>query len=587
MESAEAGKSILLIPEPKKCKLGNGYLPWNKAKFSCDKDGMPSGENLVCVCPDESLKEQQYNLSIGDFGISIFAGSAKGAKLALQTLRQIAMQSDGLGLPYLEISDWPDLSTRGFMLDISRCKVPTMQTLGFLVDMLALFKFNRLELYTEHTFAYKDREIVWAGASPMTPAEYRMLDGLCRAAGIELVANQNSLGHMERWLRYPEFQYLAESKAPFVDPLGTVRKFPTTLYPDETALEFMDGLYANLLPNFTSDKFNVGCDEPWELGMGRSSAEVAEFGKYTVYLKYLLGLNSLCKKYGKKMYFWADVIMKDPTYAAKLDSSASPILWGYDYDTTFDKDCAYLSSLGLNYLVAPGSNTWNSFGIRLETAAKNIAEAAEAAKKHGAEGLMLTNWGDGGNHQPYCAMYPALLCAASASWCGQTRLEPKKLAEGMSKLMFRDATGKLAAAIMEMGRIDPAKNLRSYHHRLFFAEDSEIDSLRSDANSIALDYMEQTWAAAMRELSQCAPKSPDGKICIAEVKLGLDMTAFAINRAKNDPHTKTSNARRNLKLIAAEFANVWLARARYGGLEEALCRIQNVKPELFVHQYNV
>ena len=86
MESAEAGKSILLIPEPKKCKLGNGYLPWNKAKFSCDKDGMPSGENLVCVCPDESLKEQQYNLSIGDFGISIFADkSADANRPAIKT----------------------------------------------------------------------------------------------------------------------------------------------------------------------------------------------------------------------------------------------------------------------------------------------------------------------------------------------------------------------------------------------------------------------------------------------------------------------------------------------------------------------
>ena len=53
------------------------------------------------------------------------------------------------------------------MLDISRCKVPKLGELSRLVDMLALFKYNRLELYMEHTFAFEGHEIVWAGASPL------------------------------------------------------------------------------------------------------------------------------------------------------------------------------------------------------------------------------------------------------------------------------------------------------------------------------------------------------------------------------------------------------------------------------------
>ena len=55
------------------------------------------------------------------------------------------------------------------MLDISRDKVPTMPTLFALVDRLAEWKINQLQLYIEHTFAYRGHEEVWRNADPMTP----------------------------------------------------------------------------------------------------------------------------------------------------------------------------------------------------------------------------------------------------------------------------------------------------------------------------------------------------------------------------------------------------------------------------------
>ena len=43
-----------------------------------------------------------------------------------------------------------------------------MATLHALVDRLAEWKVNHLELYAEHTFAYPDHEVVWRDASPFT-----------------------------------------------------------------------------------------------------------------------------------------------------------------------------------------------------------------------------------------------------------------------------------------------------------------------------------------------------------------------------------------------------------------------------------
>ncbi|PWL66335.1 MAG: glycoside hydrolase, partial [Verrucomicrobia bacterium] len=357
----------LILPEPKSVRWGDGFLPWERAEFKIGKDGVPVGEFLSVEFAD--MPQEAHDISISEVGIKIRAGSGRGAKLALQTLRQIGMQSGGRGFRFAEISDAPDLEVRGFMLDISRCKVPRLGELSRLVDMLALFKYNRLELYMEHTFAFEGHEIVWAGASPLSPAAVRKLGEICAVAGVELVPNMNGLGHMERWLRYPEYRYLAESEAPFVDPLGTVRKYPTTLYPDGRALDFMDSLYAQLLPNFEGENFNIGGDEPWELGMGRSRARCeAEGGKYGVYIAHMLGLRERAAKYGKKVCFWADVLMQSPEYSELLPCDMTPILWGYYLDHPYEEQCSYMKGLGRDFLVAPGTSTWNSFGSRWDCA---------------------------------------------------------------------------------------------------------------------------------------------------------------------------------------------------------------------------
>src|SRR4029453_13120330 len=103
-------------------------------------------------------------------------------------------------LPVGTVEDWPDVPVRGVMLDVSRDKVPTMETVRALVDRLAGWKVNQLQLYMEHTFAYRDHEDVWRAASPFTAEEVVELDAYCRARHVELVPNQNCLGHWERWL---------------------------------------------------------------------------------------------------------------------------------------------------------------------------------------------------------------------------------------------------------------------------------------------------------------------------------------------------------------------------------------------------
>ena len=114
------------------------------------------------ACPEA------YELRISPDGILLAAAQKTGVFRALTTLSQFMEgQPSAENLPCIEIKDAPVLKTRGFMLDVSRCKVPSMKTILELIDLLAELRFNQLQLYVEHTFAFRDHETVWKDASPL------------------------------------------------------------------------------------------------------------------------------------------------------------------------------------------------------------------------------------------------------------------------------------------------------------------------------------------------------------------------------------------------------------------------------------
>src|SRR5512146_3014650 len=202
------------------------------------------------VAPDLVLAPQGYRLHITQNGISNDGHDPAGVFYGACTLAQLLDQV-GRDVPCLEIVDWPDIAARGVMLDISRDRVYRMDYLYELIDRLAGWKINQLQLYTEHTFAYPSHPTVWEKASPMTGEETMALDTFCRERFIELVPNQNSFGHMERWLPLAEYAELAETHDSFVTPWGNVHKGPFSLAPEHPgSIRLVTGLYDELLPNF-------------------------------------------------------------------------------------------------------------------------------------------------------------------------------------------------------------------------------------------------------------------------------------------------------------------------------------------------
>jgi hypothetical protein len=477
-----------------------------------------------------------YAITIDRKGARIEFREAAGLGVAMATMRQLLRQY-GRCLPCLKIRDWPDFSRRGVMLDISRGRVPKLETLLELVGHLADFKINEFQLYTEHTFAYRHYQSVWQSWGALTGEEIRKLDARCQQLGIDLVPNQNSFGHLRYLLEHPRLNKLAEVSGPYPDYSGEFVRRPSTLAPDHPGtLPFLRGLYDELLPNFSSQFFNVGCDETWDLGHGRSKKLCAVKGQGRVYLDFLKQIHREVSTRGKRMMFWGDIILKYPKLIKELPRDVIALNWGYEADHPFDREAALFAKAKIPFYVCPGTATWQTLIGRHDNALTNLRAAAQAGHRHGAIGYLITDWGDGGHPQPLAVSYLPYLAGASLSWCAQT-FDEAKLIPVLSRDVFKDPAGNVARAALALGQA---------HRKLNFTVPNETPL----GTAIAVPPPEQhelfcrnglkhhTWIsgknihATLKEiekqrvvLGRAKPSSKAGNVLLHELDLAASMAA--------------------------------------------------------------
>ena len=536
-----------------------------------------SGASANLVFSKKKLgHEDAYKIECRNNGIKITAFKARGALYALYTLKQIFDLSNGK-IPCFEINDRPVLSRRGFMLDVSRCKVPTMESIFGLIDLLSQLRYSEFQLYIEHTFAFSAHSCVWQDSSPLTGLEIQQIDQYCKARFIELVPNLNSFGHFERWLRHEPYKKLAECPDGFQrDEPFMVRDHGSVLKPNRESLRFIDSLYEEYLPHFSSSKFNVGLDEPWELGQGWSKAQVETKGKHEIYLKHLEGILELVEKRGKRMEFWADVLLEKPQNAQRLPSNASPIIWGYEADHPFAEQARTISACGLQYSLAPGTANWRSFSGRWHTARNNLKSACKNARKYGAEGILLTTWGDCGNHQPWATLYPPLFLASQLAWYGEDK-DDQEIASAIDRQAFQLPLMGLGQAMIDLGKLDhilgftlPNNSLAWFS--LFTAQPEKLPQHLAEQTTVekisdGLSFLEEI---SSQNIQPGNTQSSDW--AFQEWELGLRLSKIGLLHAMSridQPNGLPSSATSNRELIE-HFQKVWLLRARRGGLNEAV-----------------
>lgn len=538
-----------------------------------------------------SLPPEGYRLTVDASGVTLESATEAGEFYGRQTLRQLAEARAGASfLPFVRIEDEPLFGVRGVMLDVSRDKVPTMETLRDLLRRFAHWKLNHVELYVEHTFAYPGHEAVWEGTSPLTPGEIRELDELARALHIDLVPNQQSFGHLHHWLVHERYRGLAEVPEGVRHPFA-LEPEPFSLCPtDPRSLEFLAGLYDSLLPHFSSRHFNVGLDETFDLGQGRSRAACEERGTEAVYVEFLAAVQRLVAERGRRMLFWADVVLEHPESLEHLPADCVPILWGYDAGHPFEEQTRALAASGLEYWVCPGTSSWQSFAGRTPNARANLERAAHWGARHGARGYLVADWGDRGHHQPQFASELGWLVGAGCAWAGASAAgtSVRDHERRLSRLAFDDPSGTLGSVAVGLGEVaelcgagstngSPLFFLLSFAHEEFPHERFPTLSRAGLAQARArLDELE-------RELDRAPADHPTAREC--RWALGMLRFSTAFGRARlDDPGAEVAALSRDVRArlaadlepLVEEHRRVWMLRNRPGGLERSCGWLERV-----------
>ncbi|HEX2972112.1 MAG TPA: family 20 glycosylhydrolase, partial [Tepidisphaeraceae bacterium] len=358
---------------------------------------------------------------------------------------------------------------------------------------------------------------------------------------------------------------------------------PFSLCPtDPGSVMLIESLYDELLPHFSSRLFNVGCDETFELGQGRSKGECEKRGKERVYLDFLLKIHKLVKERGRRMQFWGDIILHRPELIPELPSGLIALEWGYEANHPFDKEGEMFRNAGVPFYVCPGTSSWLSITGRTENAVANLKNAAENGLKHGAIGYLITDWGDLGHLQYLPVSYLGFAAGAAYSWnwAGNRGLA---MTQAISAHVFRDRAGVMGRLAYELGNVYGKLKRQITNSTLLFWQlvggpmraerKKELEQITREE----YDAVESAIDAAIAPVDRARMGRADAALIAEEFRNAAAMLKHACRRGRMSQKSKTEDhaaMKAELSSIIGEHRRLWLARNRVGGLADSTRRLE-------------
>lgn len=603
---------LFLVPAPKRVAYREGSFTLNLTGYlSIDAPELYDiakrvqkafgGRLKICVgeasCPAQirfvknaALGGQGYEITVDETGVLVAYAKACGAFYACQTLGQMFACKKNV-LPFVKICDWPDFETRGYMLDVGRNRVPTMQTLRRLVDLLAQFKINQLQLYMESfAFEYPSFPNVWAGCGALSGEDILDLSAYCRQNYIDLVPCQNHFGHMQGWLAKEEYRHLAECPDGFTFEGWLLE--PRCLNPQNPeSFALVKQMIEDLLPYFSSRFFNICCDETLELGQGKSKAacEAASVGR--VYLDFVLKIYEMAKEKGKTIQFWGDIILHYPELLPDMPKDAIALNWGYNPDQPSEESCRAFAESGVPFFVCPGTGAWNCLLGRTSQMFENIARAARNGKKFGAIGLLNTDWGDEGHMQSISSSYAGLTYGAAVSW-GVCENEKMDLAKALDRYVFGDQSGTFGQFVLDIGNyyLHEGRSINNITSTMVIlnagAKNHGAIGELEDANFLETDaYIQSLSGMPDKALLTCSDAEKvlsEYRFYMRLVRHGLKLGRYhAAAKAQNVPQQKAflCELSREISCIIKDFEQIWSGRSKIGGMEATCGRLRALRQD--------
>jgi len=430
--------------------------------------------NNNCICfqyENPNRGPEAYRLVVHEHKISVFASTHKGFLYAAATLIQLCRVSNG-EIGCVEITDEPSYTNRGYLLDVSRGRVPTMESLKEVVDKLALYKINQLQLYVENSFRLDGFQEIWSQTDPFTPEEILELDYHCNIRGIELVPCIATFGHLYNLLRSESFGKYREVEPSQGEVFTWYNRmiYHTINVTDPDSLTLITGILDQYTALFRSNKVNICCDETFELGKGKSARNAQKMTEGELYLSYVNKLVSYLQKEGKEVMIWGDVLQNNQAMINGLNPKVTCLNWHYDYG--FNEEIVKIyAEHGLNQYVCPSVAGYSRLVNAYDLSFSNIKEMSEIGKKYGADGFLNTDWGDSGNINMPSLAVPCMIYGAAKGWNVDDQRSVEAIDKIISRIEYDDQDKTLVDFLRDLSRQD----LITFNDFVFFRDEKVLN----------------------------------------------------------------------------------------------------------------
>jgi len=423
------------------------------------KKVLRSEKNIIEKCiyfqfDNKNTREEAYLLTVTPNKITIAACSSHGFLYGVATLIQLCKISRA-EIGCTEITDEPSYSNRGYMLDVSRGRVPTMDSLRAMVDRLSLYKINQLQLYMENCLRLDGFEEIWSQTDPFTPEEILELDQYCYIRGIELVPCIASFGHLYDLLRSESFGKYREIDTNLGDAFTWYNRMRYHIInvSDPESFTLIKGILDQYIPLFRSDKINICCDETFDLGKGKSASMAKGMVYGELYLFYVNKLVEYLQTKGKKVMIWGDIVQNHHEQMGKLNPEVTCLNWYYNYGAK-EEIVKIFSDKGLKQYVCPSVSGYSRLVNAYDMSFTNIREMAKLGNQYHAVGFLNTDWGDSGHINMPALAVPCMIYGAAQGWNIEDDRDFDTIDQAISLVEYGDRSEKLVRLLRELSRQD-------------------------------------------------------------------------------------------------------------------------------------
>jgi hypothetical protein len=289
---------------------------------------------------------------------------------------------------------------------------------------------------------------------------------------------------------------------------------------------------------------------------------------------------------------WGDVVHQHPERIPEIDRDLVLLDWWYEAELDFDRVRVFREN-GIEFLVCPGTSTWNSLFPRVETSRANVARWAAAGKRHGARGLVCTDWGDGGHYNLQGLSWWGYAWAAQEAWSGDP--DPGGFQRAFGGVLFGEASADAARCYEELGAVHdlgfPVMNASPL--QLVFFDDLARAYFVQGAKPARLRDAARRLVRARRRLARAQGAFGADILTWSELGWAADASLFAVRKAiagrawlawRARPGRLDARGRRRLARALRELAaeqralerrlhRLWLARSRPSNFEITRGRI--------------